>query len=211
MAATWLPLTVLSRSTSEPSVQMPAQKSMALPSRLEAVTVLPVMVELRTVAEAFPWTWMPPAPAAVSTSLGSEVERSTLLLLTRLLSIVSVPATISMPPPSASCPLGAVAVAWLSVMTLSLSVRVPKARLRIAAPIAWLVRPEAASARLSLTVVWSSVSVPSLEIPPPPASANGQHGFPESVATLGATLLPRMTLFLIVTVAPVDGPAARGM
>jgi hypothetical protein len=51
-----------------------------------------------------------------------------------------------------------------------------------------------------------------LEIPPPLASANGQaQGSPESVATAGLTWFPRMTLFLIVTVAPVDGPAARGM
>ena len=116
-----------------------------------------------------------------------------------------------MPPPSAKRPLGAITAAWLSLTMLCLSVSVPKARLRIPPPIALLVTPEAAPARLSLTRVWSSVSVPSLEIPPPPESANGQHGSSESIATLGAVRFPRMTLSRIVTVAPVDGPAARGM
>ncbi len=158
---------------------------------------------------------MPPAAANVSTSLGNEADTSTLLPFNVLLSIVSVPATIKMPPPSAKRPFGAVTAAWLSLTTLFLSVRLPKARLRIPPPSASLVSPEAASARLSITTVWSSIIVPSLEMPPPPADANGQspppgHGIPESIATLGATLLPRMTLFLIVTVAPVEGPAARG-
>src|SRR5262249_29902756 len=179
------------RRMSEPSVQMPPQATIESPSRFEPVRVLPVMVVRRTVAEASPWTWMPPDVANVSTSLGNEADRSTLLSLIRLLSIVSVPATVVMPPPSAKRPLGALAVARLPVTALCVSVSVPKARLRIPPPTALLANPEAPSARLPLTRVWSSVSVPSLEIPPPPASANGQHGSSDSIATLGAALLPR--------------------
>src|SRR5262245_41795002 len=68
-------------------------------------------------------------------------------------------------------------------------------------------RPEAEPMRLLLTVVFDSVSVPQLSIPPPPAKANGQ-GLPPGqsaspgTVSLGATRLPLMTLFAIVTVAP---------
>ena len=102
-----------------------------------------VMVVLRIVAEAFSWTWMPPATAFCSTSLGTVEDASALLWLTRLSVIVSVPPTIVMPPPSADWPLGGVTAAWLPVTTLCLTVSVPKARLRIPAPIAPEVNPEA--------------------------------------------------------------------
>src|SRR6266487_1509627 len=141
-AATLLSLMVLSRRTIGPSAGRPPEKAMASPTVFVERTELPVMVVLRIVAEAFPWTWMPPAVASWSTPLGTADDASAVLSLTRLSVIVSVPPTIAMPPP---------------------------------------------------------------------ASANGQHGSPESVATLGATLLPRITLFMMVTLAPVDGPAARGM
>ena len=66
--------------------------------------------------------------------------------------------------------------------------------------------PDAEPTRLLLTVVFASVSVPQLSIPPPPANANGQgplgQGGPKGAVSLGATRLPVMTLFAIVTVAP---------
>src|SRR5215216_3806743 len=119
-----------------------------------------------------------------------------------------------MPPPVAlwSTSLGTVndASALLSLTRLSSIVRLPPT---ISMPPPLVKRPLGAltAAWLSVTTVWSSVSVPSLEIPPPPESANGQHGSSDSIAVAGAVRLPRMTLSRIVTVAPVDGPAARGM
>jgi hypothetical protein len=50
---------------------------------------------------------------------------------------------------------------------------------------------------LSPTVVFVSVSVPQLSTPAPPANAN-----PDGSEADGAVLLPVMTLFAIVTVAP---------
>src|SRR5215216_2823012 len=211
VAATLLLLIVLSRMTIGPLACRPPEKALALPLVFVELSEFPVMAVLRAVAEAFSWTWMPPPVALWSTSLGTVNDASALLSLTRLSSIVRLPPTISMPPPLVKRPLGALTAAWLSVTTLCLSASVPKARLRIPPPTALLANPEAASAWLSLTRVWSSVSVPSLEIPPPPESANGQHGSSDSIAVAGAVRLPRMTLLRIVTVAPVDGPAARGM
>src|SRR5262245_37144811 len=66
--------------------------------------------------------------------------------------------------------------------------------------------PVAEPTRLSLTVVFVNVSVPQLSIPPPPANAYGQgppgQGGPNGAVSLGATRLPVMMLFVIVTVAP---------
>src|SRR5438445_13112491 len=75
---------------------------------------------------------------------------------------------------------------------------------------------------LLLTVVLTSVVCPNVLIPPPAACANGRwplmqvivmsggHGSPESIAVVGATRLPVMTLFVIVTVAPGEKFAAGG-
>src|SRR4029079_18333852 len=66
--------------------------------------------------------------------------------------------------------------------------------------------PDAEPTRLPVTVVFDRVSVPQLSIPPPAADANGQGpaGQSRSVGTvsLGATRVPVMTLFEIVTLAP---------
>src|SRR5262245_65180670 len=66
--------------------------------------------------------------------------------------------------------------------------------------------PDGEPTRLLLTVVLDSLSVPQLSIPPPPANANGQGPPGQSGAmgavSLGATRLPVMTLFAIVTFAP---------
>src|SRR5213078_192033 len=65
------------------------------------------------------------------------------------------------------------------------------------------------------TVVFASVSVPQLSIPPPAASANGQgppgHGGPNGSACVGATRLPLTTLFEIVTFAPLRKSASGGI
>src|SRR5436309_698684 len=81
-------------------------------------------------------------------------------------------------------------------------------RLMIAPPSASLASvdsPEAEPTRLLLMVVFASVSVPQLSIPPP-ANANGQgplgQGGPKGTVSVGATRLPVITLFVIVTVAP---------
>ena len=75
-------------------------------------------------------------------------------------------------------------------------------------------RPEADPTLLSLSVVFTIVSVPQLSIPPPPACANGRlpltqvmvmsggQGMPESIALVGAARLPVMMLCEMVTVAP---------
>src|SRR5216684_1951603 len=63
--------------------------------------------------------------------------------------------------------------------------------------------PEALPMWLSLTVVFARVRLPEVSMPPPNAHATGQppHGGNGTVS-LGATRLPVMTLFVIVTVAP---------
>src|SRR5262245_10141926 len=57
--------------------------------------------------------------------------------------------------------------------------------------------------RLSLTVVFVSVRLPEVSMPPPRAHPTGQppHGG-NGTLSLGATRLPVMALFVIVTVAP---------
>jgi hypothetical protein len=154
-----------------------AAEATASPRLLLTVTLLPVIVLLRIVATAQPSDglaqlssppmWIPPVSAWVSTLFGSAVVSCALLLLIRLPSIISVRPLFVMPPPSADWPFGAVATAWLSVTTLSWSVRLPKARSRMPPPSASLVSPRAGSTRLPVTSVWSSVSVPSFEIPAP--------------------------------------------
>src|SRR5262245_40377398 len=66
--------------------------------------------------------------------------------------------------------------------------------------------PDAEPTRLPVTVVFNSLSVPQLSIPPPPANANGQgplgQSGPMGAVSLGATRLPVMTLFAMVTLAP---------
>src|SRR5580700_4548714 len=80
------------------------------------------------------------------------------------------------------------------------------------APSASLVNAPADS--LLLTVVLATVRVPQLSIPPPPACANRQSWIPQekpaSTEVVGAAVLPVMTLFEIVTVAPVAKFAAGG-
>src|SRR5215210_727893 len=70
--------------------------------------------------------------------------------------------------------------------------------------------------RLSLTVTPISVSVPAFAIPPPKPPANSHRrspgqGGPRGADVAGVWRLPVMTLFLIVTVAPVLPPAAAGI
>jgi hypothetical protein len=70
-------------------------------------------------------------------------------------------------------------------------------RLVIAPPTASLASvdsPDAEPTRLLLIVVFASLSVPQLSIPPPPANAKGQgplgQGGPNGAVSLGATRLP---------------------
>jgi hypothetical protein len=62
------------------------------------------------------------------------------------------------------------------------------------------------AAWLLLTSVRSSVRLPQLSMPPPPAKAKGQgppgHGGPTGTVALGPTRLPLMTLSVTFTVAP---------
>src|SRR6188472_3526706 len=111
-----------------------------------------------------------------------------------------------MPPPSTNRPLGPVALASLPWRTEPLIVSGPS-RLMIAPPIASLASadsPDAEPTRLLLIVVFASVNVPQLSMPPPSAIANGQgplgQGGPNGAVSVGATRLPVMTLLAIVTV-----------
>ena len=63
VAATLLSLIVLSRRTIGPSAWRPPEKAKASPTVFVELSEFRVMVVLRTVAEAFSWTWMPPATA----------------------------------------------------------------------------------------------------------------------------------------------------
>src|SRR6516165_85151 len=114
-----------------------------------------------------------------------------------------------MPPESAKRPFGAVTLAWLPLMVELMTVS-PASSLAIPAPSASLATapsPVAEPMRLSLTVVFASVSVPQLSMPPPAAVAAGQRtppgqGGPTGRAWVGSARLPVMTLLEIVTVAP---------
>ena len=152
--------------------------------------------------------WIPPPLASSSTLFGSDAARAALFSVTELLLTFSVPPPAEIAPPSANRPLGPVALAWLPWMSEPLIVSGPRL-FEIAPPTASLASvdsPEAEPTRLLLIVVCASVSVPQLSIPPPPANANGQgplgQGGPKGAVSLGATRLPVMTLFAIVTVAP---------
>ena len=114
-----------------------------------------------------------------------------------------------MAPESAKRPFGALALASLPLIVELLIVSGPRL-LTMAPPSASLAmfdNPDAVPTRLLLTVVFVSVSVPQLSIPPPFAAANGHatfpgHGGPIGRVFVGATRLSVMTLLEIVTVAP---------
>ena len=174
------------------------------------LTELPEMTVLLIVAVVtLPVTWTPPATAVNSTLSGREAARLAWLFVTVLLLIVSVPPSRNMPPESAKRPFGAVALAWLPLTVEFLTVS-PASSFAIPPPSASLTTapsPVAEPMRLSLTVVFASVSVPQLSIPPPAACANGQEtppgqGGPSGRAWVGSARLPVMTLLEIVTVAP---------
>src|SRR5207244_2430874 len=88
-----------------------------------------------------------------------------------------------MPPPAASRPFGAEAEATLPLTTLFSSVSWLPSSLRTPPPSACAVKRPAAA--LLLTLVWTSVSVPQLSIPPPPACANGHGPAGHLAVTLG--------------------------
>ena len=117
-----------------------------------------------------------------------------------------------MPAPSAKRPFGAMAIALLPVTTLLFRLRAPS-WVYIPAPSASLARGPPAS--LSLTIVLSTVRMPQLSIPPPPAWANWQswvpHEKPASTDVVGAAVLSVMTLLLTVRVAPVAKFSVGGM
>ncbi len=158
---------------------------------------------------------MPPTDASGPASLGSALERSTLLPLTTLSSTVSAPA-LSIPPAITNEPFGAFTAAWLPETTLCNSVSVPSPSLKMPPAPA----PEATDetigvepARLSVMRVFVTVNVPALSIAPPNANAHGigPQKSPGGAVVCGVTLFPVMTLSAIVTVAPVVNPVAHGI
>src|SRR5437868_122851 len=197
------------KSTSGPTL-MPPANAVESPTEFVIVAELPAIVVLVMLARAtLSEMKMPPGCAASSTLAGRAAFSSALLFVTELSpTVTTVPPSTQIPPPSAKRPLGAVAPATLPAMTLCLIVST-SSQLMIAPPCASLAsveRPDADPTRLSLTVVWSSVSVPQLSMPPPLAQAKG-HGppgqdGPNGSVLVGATRLPVMALFVIVTVAP---------
>src|SRR3954452_17966949 len=188
---------------------MPPEKSSASPRVFVIVTELSKIVVLLIAGRrTSPLRWIPPPLASNSTLFGSDAARAARLSVTELLLILRVPPDALIAPPSANRPLGPVALAWLPWMTEPSILSGPR-KLVIAPPAASLASvdsPDAEPTRLSLTVVFTSVSVPQLSIPPPPANANGQgppgQGVPKGAAAVGATRFPVMTLFAIVTAAP---------
>src|SRR5512133_1718029 len=187
----------------------PPENASASPTAFVILTELPEIVEsLIPARRTSPLRCMPPPLASSSTLLGSDASRAATLSVTELLLILSVPSDALIAPPSANRAFAPVALARLPWMNEPSIVRGPR-KLVIAPPSASLAsvdRPDAEPTKLSLTVVLRSVSVPQLSIPPPPANANGQgppgQGGPNGAVPLGATRLPVMTLFAIVTVAP---------
>src|SRR5215831_7291920 len=184
--------------------------AVASPTELVIVAELPEMVVFVMLARATSSEMkIPPGCARSSTLAGKAALSTALLFVTELSLIVTTgPPSTQIPPPSAKRPLGAVALATLPEMTLFLTVNA-SSQLMIPAPAASLAsveRPEADPTRLPLIVVWSSVSVPQLSMPPPFAHANGHgpagQGGPNGKVVVGATRLPVMALFLILTVAP---------
>src|SRR6266511_1847239 len=201
------------------STWTPPEKAVASPIVFVMLTELPETVLLLIAAAGtLPVRWIPPATAAVpdATSVGIEASRLAVLFVTALPLIASVPPTIMIPPPSAKRPFGAVAAVRLPPIVVLLTGK-PASQLMIAPPSASLATvdsPDAEPTRLLLTVVFASVSVPQLSIPPPAARANGRsplmhemvmsagQGIVESIAVVGATWFPVITLFEIVTAAP---------
>jgi hypothetical protein len=98
---------------------MPPAKAFASVTVLLAATLLWLTVVLLIVADAWGVTKMPPPCASPQTAL---LESSTVLPLTALAAIVSLPSEV-MPPPSALHPFGADVIARLRLTTALLSVR----------------------------------------------------------------------------------------
>src|SRR5260221_2891249 len=121
------------------------------------------------------------------------------------------------PPESAKRPLGAVAPASLSLMTLLLTFSA-LSQFMMPPPCASLAtvdNPDAEPTRFPLTVVFATVRVPQLSMPPPAARANGQgpsgQGGPNGTASVGATRLPVITLLEMATFAPALKLASGGI
>src|SRR5919204_3419972 len=156
---------------------MPPENASAAPAVFVIAIELPEIVVLLIVAaDTSEVMWNPPPTASCSTLLGSDAASSALLSVTELLLMVSLEPDTKMPPASTKRPLGPVALARLPWMTDPPIVSGPS-RFMIAPPstsLASVESPEAEPMRLLLTVVFASVSVPQLSIPPPKAPANGQ-------------------------------------